>query len=669
MLASSLMIGGLMQPALSSTTSVSKPQRITSKLILTNLLLKHHTNRFSNLVVYDSAMPSLAQSSSATSPSAKAGAVSAAAMPSSTNTAVSHSTTNIQVQGVDESDIVKVGDDGYLYQIYNNQIRVIKAFPIIDLAQEASLKFPDDNFTPSGLYLQNNTLIVMGSAWQTLTPLNTTSKMAYSPIYCCWWGGYSQTRIFLYDVSDHANPKQIRDVTIDGDFLDSRLINNNLFFVTRTYPRYYMYGNVTDTSTLKPADILPSIVDNKNGQLTKRVMSVTDVSYFPEFVEPDYVIVSSLALDQPTKNVVTKAYLGAGEMVYASLQNLYLSASKYNFSSTWGMPDEKEAQQNSVNTQIYKFDIQNGLVTFKAAGEVAGTVLNQFSMDENNRHFRIATTSPRWYSATNESYNSLFVLDENMKTIGSLENIAKGEQIYSTRFIGDRCYMVTFRLTDPLFTIDLSVPEKPIIMGELKIPGYSNYLHPYDENHLIGFGKDAAIYTSEKQTNADQFWNGGSAFYQGLKLALFDVSDIKNPKELHSITIGDRGTDSPLLWNHKALYWDNEKHLFGLPLEIHTLPKGFDKNQPWQYGQSTFQGAYVYAVTPEKGFELKAKLSNFPITITLEYNGDQNYLTLNNYFIDRLLRIDSNLYTLSPNQLNAYDLENYNLKGKLSLKP
>jgi uncharacterized secreted protein with C-terminal beta-propeller domain len=127
-------------------------------------------------------------------------------------------------------------------------------------------------------------------------------------------------------------------------------------------------------------------------------------------------------------------------------------------------------------------------------------------------------------------------------------------------------------------------------MGELKIPGYSNYLHPYDENHLIGFGKDAAIYTSEKQTNADQFWNGGSAFYQGLKLALFDVSDIKNPKELHSITIGDRGTDSPLLWNHKALYWDNENIYLACLLKFIHYLKGSIKINLGNMANQRFKG-------------------------------------------------------------------------------
>ena len=650
LLASSLLFSGVTQVVFAATTPVPahKPQKLTSRLVLANLLMKHKTNRFSSYPIVTSTV----------APTADAGKVSSGAVPTTAAT-VTHSDTNIQVAGVDESDIVKVGDDGYIYQIYGGKIRVVKGFPVVELTQTANIDFPDSNFTPSGIYVQNGKLVVLGSAWQSLAQPTTTGKMA--PIYCCWWGGYSQTRAIVYDVSDHANPKKIRDIAIDGDYLDSRRIGDNLYFITRTYPRYYMYGDV-GTTVIKPTDMLPSIVETKAGKTTTRTMAVTDLSYFPDFVEPDYVVVASLDLGQPDKAVTTKGYLGSGELVYASLQNLYLSASKYNF----GGSSDIAPTQNNITTQIYKFGIDNGSVTFTAAGEVEGTALNQFSMDENGDYFRIATTTQSWYSDTNQSHSSLFVLDKNMQTVGKLENLAQGEQIYSTRFMGDRCFIVTFKLTDPLFAIDLSTPGNPVVAGELKIPGYSNYLHPYDENHLIGFGKDAVIFNSE-QPNSDQSWAGGSAFYQGLKMALFDISDMKNPKEMYSVTIGDRGTNSPLLYDYKALYWDAEKHLFGFPVEVYQLPNGFNNSQPWNYGQSVSQGAYIYEVTPENGFVQKAVLSQLPATdVTVYYNGSYSY---QDYFVDRILRIDSNLYTLSNNQLNVYDLENFKEQGKLAFKP
>jgi uncharacterized secreted protein with C-terminal beta-propeller domain len=428
---------------------------------------------------------------------------------------------------------------------------------------------------------------------------------------------------------------------------------------------------------MKTKDILPSISDSKAGKTSTKTMALKDVVYFPDFVEPDYVVVASIDLDQPQKEVVTKAYLGAGNLVYASHENLYLSASKYNFGGNGDV-----VPQNITTTQIFKIGINAGQMNFVAAGEVKGTALNQFSMDEQGDYFRIATTTNSWSSETNESYSSLFVLDKEMKTVGKIDKLGEREDIYATRFMGNRCYIVTFKLTDPLFAIDLSNPLNPTVMGELKIPGYSNYLHPYDETHLIGFGKEAAVYQPEKLDVASgassdtPWWTGGSAFYQGLKVVLFDVADMKNPKQVgESVSIGDRGTDSPILWDHKALYWDAEKHLFGFPVQESHLTEPFDAQKPWNYGKPSFQGAYIYEVTPEKGFTLKARLSQIPVDMkpkTESYN-DYSYSywesEATNYFVDRILRVDENLYTLSNNQMNVYGLDNYKELNTLVLKP
>lgn len=639
-----------------------KPQKIVSKATLADLLRKHHTNRY-NYNRYYTMLDTLSPGGTVAT------------------SKVSHSDTNVQVQGVDEADTVKVGDDGYIYQINNNQVRIVKGIPVEELAQSATISFPDNNFYPSGIYVQDGKLAILGTSWQTIAQPDSISKTIYP-----WWGGwsnYAQTRVLIYDVTDHEKPLQIRDVAIDGDYISSRKIDSDLYFVARTYPRYYLYGGVDSVPVIKAADMLPSISDTSSVRMSKRLLPLKDLSFFPDFVEPDYVVVASINLDRPEQTVETKAYLGAGEMVYASTKNLYLSASKYNFNYAAGkmMPLDDGAvgmgitvpnttNTDTISTQIFKFKISNGQINFSAAGEVPGTVLNQFSMDENGDYFRIATTTPNWYSSSNQSTNSLFVLNKSLKTVGKLENLAEGEQIYSARFIGDRCYLVTFRLVDPLFAIDLSQPDQPSVIGELKIPGYSNYLHPYDETHLIGFGKNAAVYQSE-QANPDQFWAGGSAFYQGLKVALFDVADMANPKELYSITIGDRGTNSPLLWDHKALYWDQERHLFGFPVELYQLSQTFDETQPWKYGLPIYQGAYIYEITPETGFALKATLSQIPDGIGPHkdsYNG-YDYAwwdwDATNLFVNRLLRIDTNLYTLSNNQINVYSLNDYQALGKL----
>jgi uncharacterized secreted protein with C-terminal beta-propeller domain len=653
--ASSLLFTSLAQPVFAINTNKLQPKKITSKLMLANLLIKHKTNRFAYPMMTMKGIDFVASTAMPT-----AIADTAAATP------VSHSDTNIQVAGVDESDSVKVADDGYIYQIHNNQIRVIKGFPIVELSETATIKFADENFYPTGIYVQNGKLVVLGSTWKMLNTPQVqpvvSSKMAM-PIGGIWWGGYipqtSQTRAFIFDMSDHANPKSVRDVAIDGDYLDSRRIGDVLYFVARTYPRYYMMGsNVRNAFLMKTTEMLPTIIDTKKGKTATRTMSVTDLSYLPDFVEPDYVVVASLNLQNPDKALTTKAYLGAGELVYSSLNNLYLSASKYNFDNSTA----DAIPQDIVSTQIYKFNIDKGAVNFAAVGQVPGTALNRFSMDEHGDYFRIATTTQNWANGTNTSTNALFVLDKTMQTVGELENLAKGERIYSTRFMGNRCYIVTFKQVDPLFAIDLSVPEKPFVAGELKIPGYSEYLHPYDENHLIGFGHDATTYN---------YGYGDVSIPLGLKMALFDVSDMNSPKELYSVKIGDKGTNTPLTYDAKALYWDAEKKLFGFPVDLHELPKGSDSANPSVYGTPVWQGAYIYEVTPEKGFNLKAKLSQIPADVSpvkYEYGSYWDF-DATNLFVDRILRIENNLYTLSNNQLNIYDLENFNKIESLAFKP
>ena len=654
LLASSLLFTTLAQPVFAAKTNKLQPKKITSKLMLANLLIKHKTNRFAYPMITMKGVDFVASTAMPT------------AIADTAATPVSHSDTNIQVAGVDESDSVKVADDGYIYQIHNNQIRVIKGFPIVELSETATIKFADENFYPTGIYVQNGKLVVLGSTWKMLNTPQVqpvvSSKMAM-PIGGIWWGGYipqtSQTRAFIFDMSDHANPKSVRDVAIDGDYLDSRRIGDELYFVARTYPRYYMMGsNVKNAFLMKTTEMLPTIIDTKKGKTATRTMSVTDVSYLPDFVEPDYVVVASLNLQNPDKALTTKAYLGAGELVYSSLNNLYLSASKYNFDTSTA----DAIPQDIVSTQIYKFNIDKGAVNFAAVGQVPGTALNRFSMDEHGDYFRIATTTQNWANGTNTSTNALFVLDKTMQTVGELEDLAKGERIYSTRFMGNRCYIVTFKQVDPLFAIDLSVPEKPFVAGELKIPGYSEYLHPYDENHLIGFGHEATTYN---------YGYGDVSIPLGLKMALFDVSDMNSPKELYSVKIGDKGTNTPLTYDAKALYWDAEKKLFGFPVDLHELPKGSDSANPSVYGNSVWQGAYIYEVTPEKGFNLKAKLSQIPADVSpvkYEYGSYWDF-DATNLFVDRILRIENNLYTLSNNQLNIYDLENFYKIESLAFKP
>ncbi len=200
-----------------------------------------------------------------------------------------------------------------------------------------------------------------------------------------------------------------------------------------------------------------------------------------------------------------------------------------------------------------------------------------------------------------KSTNNVYVLDQNLDIYGRLENLAPGEQIYSARFMGNRCYLVTFKKVDPLFVIDLTDPGQPEVLGELKITGYSDYLHPYDENHVIGIGKEAVA--------AEE---GDFAWYQGVKISLFDVSDVANPKEIAKYEIGDRGTDSPVLNDHKAFLFDRSKNLLVLPVSVAEIdPSQYPGGMPsWAYGEVVWQGAYVFDISLERGLELRGKITH-----------------------------------------------------------
>ncbi|HHY22973.1 MAG TPA: copper amine oxidase, partial [Clostridiaceae bacterium] len=309
---------------------------------------------------------------------------------------------------------------------------------------------------------------------------------------------------------------------------------------------------------------------------------------------------------------------------------------------------------NEENTMIYKFALGKGNVIYRSKGEVPGRILNQFSMDENGKFFRIATTTGQiWRDDEFTSKNNIYILNDVLDIKGKIEDIAPGEQIYSVRFMGDRAYMVTFRTVDPLFVIDLKDPEKPKILGALKIPGYSDYLHPYDENHIIGFGKD----TVELK---------GQAYYLGMKIALFDVTDVSNPIQKFTENIGDRGTESEILRNHKALLFSKEKGLMAFPvtvMEVKGKNKFMDNGFP-EYGQFSFQGAYVYNIDLVNGFTLKGRITHLSKDDYLRsgtgwYDSDKN--------ISRLLYIKDNLYTLSNSIIKANELENLEDRNQVNI--
>lgn len=590
-----------------------------------------------------------------------------------------YSTTNIQVAGVDEADIIK-NDGKYIYLIKGGTIRIVDAYPADQMEELVSITLgeTDETFWPSEMYVDGDTLVVIGSISRAYPEplISPTESMIYPPYHYV-----NRTKAYVLDITDRTKPAISRSVEFDGNYSTSRKVGDTLYLVVNQYA-YYPYYYYDEGYVTTSDEIVPLMLDSAKGQ-DELVAPCNEIRILPKERDFNFLITAAIPLANEEADVVRNVLVGNAENVYASRSNLYVASTDWS-GGYW---------RDSWDTAVYRFALGINSIKFEAKGKVPGTVLNQFSMDENKSYFRVATTTDDF---SGDVSNNLYVLDQDMNLVGDLENIAPGESIFSVRFMGDKAYMVTFKRVDPLFVIGLEDPANPKILGKLKIPGFSNYLHPYDENHIIGFGKDVDPGDTGMSDEDFILWNQ----VQGLKIGLFDVTDVNNPRELFTEVIGDQGTDSQLLWNHKALLFDKEKELLAFPVSVYefqdvnscqdntysscppadcrkicvptscTFEDGITVCTPdcdgenscippeLQYGQKVFEGAYVYNLNLTDGFTLKGKINhhNEQDLLDLSETGWVDYTKA----IERIIYIGENLYTISQFGVKA------NLLGDLS---
>lgn len=495
-----------------------------------------------------------------------------------------YSATNTQVQGVDEADIVKT-DGQYLYQTRGTEITISRIHPYEQMGVVSRFELPGSAYAQD-LYLDD----------QYLTVLAVDGYHAKRSLYVP-----PDTRLLVYDITDKAAPRQVREVAVEGSILSSRKVGPVVYLVAQ--------------KPLYAAEEKPSVryLDSVRGKEQQEI-GLEGIRYFPNTHYESFLTVLALDVSDGTKEANVNVYLGSGRNVFMSKDNLYLAF------ETW---DASAMPGSGPQTQIYKFNASGSDVSYQGKGEVPGSILNQFSMDEHNGYFRIATTSQENGMASN-----VYVLDRNMRITGTLEGLAPGEQIYSVRFMGDKGYLVTFELIDPLFVIDLQDPVNPRVLGELKIPGFSNYLHPLDDTTLLGIGRDTDVVYMDNRPMVQQ---------KGIKLAIFDVSDVHNPRELHVEIIGDEYSHSEALWNHKAvLFYDNILSLPAFLSDKHT----------------TFQGALVYQVGKQSGFTSLGR-----ITHDTGKKPDDNS-EYGSRDVNRSLIVNNTFYTVSNAYVKANRLTN-----------
>lgn len=575
-----------------------------------------------------------------------------------------YSQTNVQVAGVDEPDIVKT-DGAYLYLVENGRITIVKAYPVGEAVVLSHISFSNST-SISNIFIYGDRLVVFGTIYTSFGEpyplLEGDVKVPESPSFI-WRGSPSTTLIAIYDVADRASPMLTKEIKIDGYYFDARMIDNYVYVLAPEYTNYIYYALDEKNITLN----VPRIsVDN-----VSRNISAGDI-YYVDVPELSDAMTHVVSIDLETNEVAEKSFLlGSSETMYVSKNAIFLASAHYPY---YPMPMRSDqtstSESNQQTTIIHKISINTGNVTYVAQGEVPGRILNQFSMDEYNGYFRIATTVDSIWNSETPSSNNIYVLDATLKQVGKIENIAPGESIYAARFMGDRAFLVTFVQVDPLFAIDLSDPSNPKILGELKIPGYSDYLQPYDENHIIGIGKEV-----DPTIDADKVHTPGAIYYTailGLKIALFDVTDIEHPVEEAKVVIGDRGTDSPALYDHKALLFDREKNLLVIPVSVYEVTQEI-KDQYVQSngttdlsGTFTFQGAYVYRLSLENGFEFRGRITH-QTPEDLQKTQDTWYWGSSNTDITRALYIGDTLYTISGSMIKMNSLVDLNEQNSLSL--
>ena len=571
----------------------------------------------------------------------------------------SYSTTNVQVEGVDEADILK-NDGEYIYYLMNSTLYIVDVRDPSDMKLVGSLNGVSADFTEYFMDIfyasDTKTLSVISTGYYNGTPIyyeeesgtgtygttsttdpvsafidfimpeqDTSAKPGSDP-YNYYTPTISYTKLETYDVSNPENPAKIRSFSQEGSYLSSRRVGDTVYLITTEY-LYTYYGYGTDME-----EVIPKTM---TGDGTWDYVAPEDIY----IVNPDYadsfIVVSAIDTRDAEHAAETEAVLGSGGTVYASEDTLYIAGTVWDdyIYSTYDdlyQTNGKDTSEDDVyKTKILSFSITDGTLKAKASGKVNGSLLNQYSMDEYDGYFRIATTSGGWWSS--DTSNNVFVLNDALEPVSKLTDLAPGESIYSVRFSGDRIYMVTFEQVDPLFVIDASNPEKLEVLGTLKIPGYSNYMQMLGDNLILAVG------------NATRT-EGESVIPTGLKIAIFDVTDPSKPVQKSYLIYGASYGYSEVQYNPKALLLDISRGLIGLPVSF-DMPAG-------DFGSEYIDGFLLLSVNEE------GKLSHKNIF--------KNYDAYQGYGSSRGVLIDDTIFLLATEGITSFSLTDYSELGSLS---
>lgn len=579
------------------------------------------------------------------------------------------SPTNNQILTVDEADIIKTDGD-YIYTVSGNTLFIIKAYPGEDAEITSTIKFDNQ---PSSLFINGDFLAVFGNYHN----IDFFKSINFQP-------RQGMTFFNIYDISDRDDPELLKEYKFEGNYFQSRMIGGYVYFIATTRPEYrtvfptplivegvrkssvpvsdvYYYNfPYTDAqfATIHAIKITDPEQDINSKTITveySQNMYMSEENIYITYTEHinEYDLQRKITMDlmmnklsDADKELVEKIRQTDNDVLSQREKEAKIMQIIYSYIEYLNEEEQRELEEEVDRllkekleeyeyfeyTVINKISVDEGDINVRANGKVPGHIMNQFSLDERDDVLRIATTiNARWSrfdKQRTESTNNVYTLDQNLNILDELKGLAEGESIYSTRFIGDKLYMVTFRQIDPFFVIDLSNPRNIVELGKLKIPGFSRYLHPYDETTIIGIGREA---TEMGRT-------------QGLKISLFDVSDFENPKEIAKFVTKERYAQSTAEYEHKAFLFSKEKELLVIPAYSYTYTRCLPGERCISEEQG-YNGAMVFKITKDS-IEIRGIIDHS--------KGQTRYGAM----VERSLYIEELLYTKSQGLLRINKIEN-----------
>lgn len=457
-----------------------------------------------------------------------------------------YSQTNVREAGVDEGDVVKT-DGSYLYILKSSgSVRIvdIRGTKMKEIAEIQPEKL---NESIEDLYLDGDRLMLVTTGYES------SMEEAESDMYTV--NRYQYTALTVYDITEREHPEMTGRITQEGDYRQSRKNGDYVYLLTQYSPSL--------GDSFEDSSVMPLVNEQK--------LAISDVYLPDQTSQPDYLVASGINIQDPENVISSKAIVSGAADFYMSSDNLFICNNNWN--------------DGKSSTEILRFACEDGEITAGAMCELPGFLNDTFSLDEYQGYLRVLLTEDSYGES-----NSLYILDEDMQVTGAIRDLADGETIRSARFMGTIAYFVTFRQTDPLFCADLSDPDNPQILSELKLTGFSSYLHPYGDHLLLGVG-----YEAEEETGSQT----------GVKLSMFDISEPSQVEELDKYVI--KGASYlPSDYDYKAILADGEKNLIGFVCDGEYLVFSYDEEKgfqnlltytmsDWEYwdGDASCRGVYA----------------------------------------------------------------------------